>query len=275
MIPNSFNPMGLSVVTGYFLVEYQFHKVGTGEVVQDWTRYDPSMGFVYRNDSYVGDIRFTPRPGFDFTDAILNVWTLYHYPPWEIPGSTPYAYARIGNPTKFPVKYSDYLNMEWINDVPGSQESDWSSQWVNISFDTAGEAGQQGEYIAFLRSSTYRPLETYIKLKNKETGDETEWEQVSLFGDEYVPDDPDVFISGIQVHNAPLNARFVAWPPERGPDAPFLWDSTVSTEGEFLEISEHLLVSYMDEQLQELWLFADVPPGSYESDMQAYIFIYQ
>lgn len=267
--------MGVSVVSGYFLVEYQFCKVGTGEVVQDWTRYDLSMGFLYREDSYIGDIRFTPRPGFVFTNGVLNVWTLYNLPPWESPGNAPYMSASIGDQTKFPIKYSDYLSAEWINDVPGSQESDWSNQWVNISFDTVGEAEQQGEYIAFLRSSTYKPLETYIKLKNRETGDETEWEQISLFNNSYTPDDPEWFVSGIQIRNASLDARFVAYPITHGAGDPeFLWDSTVSTEGEVLEIPEQLFVSYMDANLQEMVVFANVPPGEYESSMMAYVIIY-
>lgn len=54
--------MGWAVASGYFLVEYQMNHIGSGDLAQDWTAYDPDQGFIYKEDQYIRDIRFTPRP---------------------------------------------------------------------------------------------------------------------------------------------------------------------------------------------------------------------
>lgn len=267
--------MGWAVASGYFLVEYQMNHIGSGDLAQDWTAYDPDQGFIYKDDQYIGDIRFTPRPGVTFGVSTLQVWTTYNWPPWEGGAGNPYRQALVGDSSKYPIKYSDYLDQKWINDVPGEEAQEWSNQWVNLLFDVDGVASAQSEYIAFFRTYTYKQLETYVQFTNRNTGEATEWYPATIIGGGIEPPDAETFISGVQIKNAGVGERFTAWspdfPPETDPNG--FWEATQAAEGDVLEIPKTFFTFFMENGVQMVHLYARVPEGELESSEYGMIFI--
>lgn len=276
MLPTSFNPLGLSTVSGYFLVEYQLWETGTGKVVRDWTPYDPETGYVYEEQSYVGDIRLTPRNLPNAYNVFLNVWTTMYPPPWWGGGyaSPPYKKASIAS-LSGSVRYLEYFDQKWINDTPEGSEGDWSNQWVNISFDSEGESNIQGEYIAFFRSSTYQEIQGSVQFKNRSTGELTEWYDIPVINSFVAPDDPETYLYGVQIHYAGVGDRFTAWPPERGPDDPDLfWEFTLQSEGGIVEVPSSLFDACLNEGVQDLFLYFRVAQGDVESGEMLHMMVF-
>lgn len=269
--------MGWAVASGYFLVEYQMNHIGSGDLAQDWTAYDPDQGFIYKEDQYIGDIRFTPRPGVTFGTSTIQVWTTYNWPPWDGGSGSPYRQALVGVSSKYPIKYSDYLEQKWINDVPGEDVQDWSIQWVNILFDVDGSVGAQSEYIAFFRTLTYQQLETYVQFTLHSTGEVTEWYPATIIGGAVGSEDPDMFVSGIQIKNAGVGERFTAWSPDFPPDVDpqGFWEATQAVEGDVLEIPKTFFTFFMEQGVPIVHLYARVPEGEVESSEYGMIIIFQ